>query len=86
MKKMPPLELRALPPWYADPPELAEMFYQAIDLQAAAERALAVATRPDPSFEEFWVQVRLEVLVALSKMASSHAICALSDWVDEVEP
>jgi hypothetical protein len=86
MKKIPPLELPEIPCWYAEPPELAEAFYQAIDSQAAAERALAAATHPDPSFEGFKRQVMLEIAVAVSKMASSHAICALGDWVDEVEP
>jgi hypothetical protein len=65
---------------------LAEAFYQAIESQAAAEGALAAATHPDPSFEQFKRQVLLELAVAVAKMASSLAICALGDWVDEVEP
>lgn len=86
MRIIPPLELPAIPVWYDDPPELAQALYNAIDQQAAVERALAAVSRPDPSFAMFKRQIVLEIALAVAKLGSSSAICELGDWLDEVDP
>jgi hypothetical protein len=83
---MQPLRYPDIPDYYQVPSDLEDTFQAAMAARHTAEaRLCSFASVADPSAEQVRTQLLAQIALDCAKIASSLAVCLISDWLESEE-